>query len=91
MYDSDRVIELVPTPREKCISPMGRHIGLEPVLLYSVWLPTKDEIPGRPVEGFYVLRDIPSATTLSPAPFHRDHPEQAVESFGKIKYVLEYK
>lgn len=63
---------------------MGRHIGLEPVLVYSRWLPTMDEIPGRSVEGFYIMRDLPSAINLAPATFHKEHADRVVASFGKI-------
>jgi len=67
---------------------MGRHIGLEPALLHSVWLPTSTEVPGRPVEGIYLMRDVPSCASLPPAAFHKEHPEQVLATFGNILHII---
>jgi len=79
---------LIPTPPEQCISQLGRQLGLEPVLVHSVWLPTKDEIPGRPVEGFYLMRDVPSCISLPPAAFHKEHPEKVLAGFDKVRTAI---
>jgi hypothetical protein len=37
-----RIIELHVKNPDMCLSPMGRAIGLEPILVESVWHPTKE-------------------------------------------------
>jgi len=58
-YSSDKVVEFTIKPRQQCQSSIGRVLGLEPCTTYCRWYPTEHCIPGRAVEGFYLLKDIP--------------------------------
>jgi len=87
-WATDRVIEFEPKPPQQCISPIGRHTGLEPVLVYSIWHPTKELNPDRPVEGFYILREMPHIEALEPAPFHKEHPEECVQALKDVEACI---
>ncbi len=82
---SEWVIEFDLKPPDQCISPIGRHTGMEPILVHSIWHPTKDLNPDRPVEGFYILRSIPHVDSIPPAKFHKHLPERALESLHAVK------
>ena len=59
---------------------MLTFIRLEPTLVYSVWHPTKDYDPNRPVEGMYFLRTFPPKVhSLPPAEIQ----ESDIESMQK--------
>ena len=70
-YSSDRVVELVKKDPSKCHSSIGRSIGLEPITAFSKWFPDKhNDLPGRNgIEGFYILKSIPSCDRFPIAPF----------------------
>jgi len=84
---SEWVIEFESKAPDQCISPIGRSIGMEPILVQSVWQPTIELNPDRPVEGFYLLREVPNITleSITPALFHSKHPETALESLLAVK------
>ena len=85
---SEWVIEFEFKDPDQCISPIGRHTGMEPILVQSIWHPTKDLNPDRPVEGFYILRAIPNVNNIPPAPFHKQHPERALESLTAVRHSI---
>ena len=68
-YCSEKVVELVPKAKESCITPIGRMTGLEPTTVISSWYPAPTTIVNRPVEGMYILTDVPG--TLGPM-YHLD-------------------
>ena len=63
-YWADWTVEFIQKAPEQCISPIGQHTGLEPTIVLSVWHPTRDYDPTRPVEGIYVLRDLVSVSFI---------------------------
>ena len=87
-WASDKVIEFEHKPPNQCISPIGRLTGFEPVLVFSVWHPTKELNRDRPVEGFYILRDIPTLESLDPAPFHKKDPEACVLNLRAVRDTI---
>ena len=48
-----------------CFSPVGQYTGLEPTITLSVWHPTRDYDPARPVEGTYLLGNLVSLKLAS--------------------------
>ena len=75
-YSSDRVIEMVSKPKSECFTPVGQVTGLEPVTTHVKWYPDGDTFQSRPgVEGFYLLKEMPSIPVDSlfpPGPFAPD-------------------
>jgi hypothetical protein len=85
-YCSDRVVELVKTPKSQCISKMGSLIGLEPKTVYCRWYPSKTCDPRRPgVEGIYLLRSIPHVKSLPPCPFPDNIVETIQETLREVR------
>ena len=74
-YSSDRVVEFIKQPKNKCYSKVGRYTGLEPVTVYCRWYPSAECDANRVgVEGFYLLTELPAAAVkmgskLKPCPF----------------------
>lgn len=74
-YSSDKVVEFIKQPKNKCVSKVGRYTGLEPVTLYCRWYPSAQCDSQRlGVEGMYLLTALPSApvqlgSILLPCPF----------------------
>lgn len=74
-YSSDKVVEFIKQPKNKCCSKVGRYTGLEPVTTYCRWYPSAQCDSNRlGVEGFYLLKSLPSApvqlgSILLPSPF----------------------
>jgi hypothetical protein len=58
-YSSEYSVIIEKKIKFNCSSPLGRLTGLEPTEVRSYWYPSKHTIPGRPVEGFYVLHGLP--------------------------------
>lgn len=69
-YSSDRVVELIKKPKLQCLSIIGQYTGLEAVTTFCRWYPSTQCDPQRlNIEGFYIIRRIPSCLKLSPQAF----------------------
>lgn len=78
-YSSSRVVEFAKKPKQQCTSVVGTWTGMEPATVICTWEPEAsgvNSLPGRPVEGFYILTGLPKSTfkigtfsTIEPCPF----------------------
>lgn len=84
-YASPKVIILV--KNDKAVSRIGQLTGLEPKTHIVCDHPQKDLIPGRPVEGFYLLRSVmeikPDAWL--PADFDESAAEEYTRTMASVR------
>jgi hypothetical protein len=87
-YSSNKVVEFEKLPRGQCCTPIGQYTGLEPSTTYNTWQPEPEgvnSLPGRPVEGFYLLINLPSSEVVSPKPFSEGTAAKILDTLEEVK------
>ena len=87
-FSSDKVIVFEKKTPAECLTPIGMATGLEPYCtLTDVWRPSVDDDPNRVgVEGFYLMRSMPSwaVGSLPPQAFSESSSARIAENVQKI-------